>query len=464
MINKRLMVIYLFLMTIFVSGSVLADVSISKRVINDVVISEVKEPATFGITLTNNGPDDSFSFYSLVGVKITPQDSFFLESGDSKEVIISVYPNDDLKRDTGSLVFVYKIKGDKSGLQEDTLTLNVVQLVDAFSIGTLPIQPQAEKATVFFKNNYNTNYKEINAKFSSVFFSSNEKFSLSPFERKEFLVPIDREKISLLSAGQYILKTDLSINGVDKHFENNIRFSEKDLIETQQESYGLAINKVVVSKTNKGNLESMADVVIKKNIISRLFVTYNVEPYKSERDGLAVYYYWQKELKPSESFTVSLTTNWLIPLLIILAAIVLSFFINVYNKSHVIVRKRVTFVRAKGGQFGLRVSLHVRGRGFVERVKVYDRVPAIAKLYERFGGSIIPSRFDEANKRLEWNIGNLDRGEERVLSYIIYSRVGVVGKFELPRATAVYEKDNRIFESESNRSYFVTEPRRKEDF
>jgi hypothetical protein len=207
----------------------------------------------------------------------------------------------------------------------------------------------------------------------------------------------------------------------------------------------------------------MADVVIKKNIISRLFSTYNLEPYKVERKGLSVYYYWQKELKPGESYKIELTTNWLIPLLIIAAAFILAFFINVYKRSHVIVRKRVTFVRAKGGQFGLRVSLHVRGRAFVERVKVYDRIPAIAKLYERFG-AIQPSRFDEATKRLEWNLGNLDRGEERVLSYIIYSKVGVVGKFELPKAAAVYEKDNRIFESESNRSYFITEPRHKEDF
>src|SRR3989304_5044290 len=93
----------------------------------------------------------------------------------------------------------------------------------------------------------------------------------------------------------------------------------------------------------------------------------------------------------------------------------------------IIVRKRVSFVRAKGGQFGLKVSLHVRGRGFVERVKVFDRVPAIAKLYERFG-AIAPTRFDASTRRLEWNLGTLDRGEERVLTYIIYSKVGVVGK------------------------------------
>jgi hypothetical protein len=464
MINKSGLLMMSLLVMILSVNSVLAiDISVSKTAISDVIISDFNQPAKFNLAITNNGADDYFTIYSLVGVRITPEDSIFIARGQTKEVLISVYPNRDLKSDTGSLVFVYKIKGDKSGVKEDTLTLNIVQLEDAFTIGTYPIDPESESATVYFRNNYNIAYDSVKASFSSVFFTFSEEFPLSPFQRREFPTPVDKSEISTLSAGQYILKTQLEIDGIKKTVENNIRFSEKSFIKTSEENYGWAVNKQVIAKTNEGNLESMADVVVKKNIISRLFTTFNLEPYKVQREGFSVVYYWQKELKPGESFTVRVTTNWLIPLLIIVAAVVLSFFINLYRRSHVIVRKRVTFVRAKGGQLGLKVSLLVRGRGFVERVKVYDRIPAIAKLYERFG-AIQPTRFDHATRRLEWNLGNLDRGEERVLSYIIYSRVGVVGKFELPRATAVYEKDNRIFESDSNRAFFITEPKGTEEF
>ena len=439
------------------------NLDIVKTPVNDFVVSDLNQPGIFLLNITNHGIDDHFSIYSLVGVKIEPQDSFFIASGDSKLVTIKVYPNRDLKQDSGSLVFIYKIKGDNSGIKEDTLNLNVIKLENAFSIGTYSIEPQSEQATIYFNNNYNINYDKISAKFVAVFFGFSQSFSLGPFEKKDFTIPLMREKTSLLSAGQYILKTDLDISGVEKTLESNIRFSEKNFIDTQQEDYGFAVNKVVIMKTNKGNLESMADIVVKKNIISRLFTTFNLDPYKVERTGFSVYYYWQKELKPSDIFTVRVTTNWLIPLLVVVAAIILAFFISVYRRSFVIVRKKVSFVRAKGGQFGLKVSLHVRGRGFVERVKVFDRVPAIAKLYERFG-AIAPSRFDASTRRLEWNLGTLDRGEERVLTYIIYSKVGVVGKFELPKATAVYEKDNRIHESESNKAYFVTEPRIHDEF
>ena len=89
-----------------------------------------------------------------------------------------------------------------------------------------------------------------------------------------------------------------------------------------------------------------------------------------------------------------------------------------------------------------------------------DRIPPLASVYERFGGER-PARFDEKTKRIEWELGNMDAGERRVLSYVIYSKVGVMGTFTLPGATAVYEKDGEIHEVESNRAFFIAEQRGK---
>jgi hypothetical protein len=61
---------------------------------------------------------------------------------------------------------------------------------------------------------------------------------------------------------------------------------------------------------------------------------------------------------------------------------------------------------------------------------------------------------------LEWDIDSLQPEEERIFSYIIYSKVAPIGKFELPTATAIFEKDGKIHEAESNRVFFLTEPRR----
>ena len=48
-------------------------------------------------------------------------------------------------------------------------------------------------------------------------------------------------------------------------------------------------------------------------------------------------------------------------------------------------------------------------------------------------------------------------GEERVFNYLIYSKVGIVGKFSLPEAIAVFEKNNEIHEVKSNKVFFMSE-------
>ena len=82
------------------------------------------------------------------------------------------------------------------------------------------------------------------------------------------------------------------------------------------------------------------------------------------------------------------------------------------------------------------------------------------KVYERFGGEN-PSRVNEAARLIEWDFEKLEAGEVRTLSYIIYSKdVGVMGKFALPSATAIYQKEGEIKEASSNKAFFVTEQRR----
>ena len=83
-------------------------------------------------------------------------------------------------------------------------------------------------------------------------------------------------------------------------------------------------------------------------------------------------------------------------------------------------------------------------------------MPPLVKIYERFLNER-PSKVDEAKKRVEWGFEKLEEGERRVLSYIIYSKVGVLGKFALPSTTGIYELQGKIKETTSNKVYFVAE-------
>jgi len=106
------------------------------------------------------------------------------------------------------------------------------------------------------------------------------------------------------------------------------------------------------------------------------------------------------------------------------------------------------------------VTVIAEAKQFVEDIKLVDTLPPLVKLYNRFSGQ----EPDEISKRrLSWDLGNMDAGERRILSYIIYSKVGVLGRFALSPAVARYEKDGKRKQTPSNRAFFVTQPSRKDE-
>jgi len=137
-------------------------------------------------------------------------------------------------------------------------------------------------------------------------------------------------------------------------------------------------------------------------------------------------------------------------------------FAKKFSKRNMNLRKKVTFVKAKGGEFALKVSLFVHAKKYIEKVQIIDRLPSLVKIYEKFGGET-PTKVDEANKRIEWNFEKLETGEIRVISYIIYSKVGILGKFALPSAIAIFQREGEIKEEQSNRAFFMAEQRTKDE-
>ena len=152
-------------------------------------------------------------------------------------------------------------------------------------------------------------------------------------------------------------------------------------------------------------------------------------------------------------------TNWLFPLLAILFVIAIILLAKQYSRTHLVLKKKVSFVKAKGGEFALKVSIFVQAKKFIERINLTDRLPPLVRLYE--GGIESQPRQQDARK-MEWNFDKLQEGETRIVSYIIYSKIGILGKFALPSAVAIYEKDGKIYEASSNAAFFVAEQRKKE--
>jgi len=463
MIQKRvLMLLCLIFSLSLIAGLVSAQLQIKKQAVVDAVVPETKQPAVYNLEITNLGEDDNFQIYSLVGIGIYPNDTFSLGAGQTKDIEVKLYPEEAVLKNPGTFNFVYKIKGERTGITEDVMLIRIINLKDALDINSYNIELDAGTSKVYVRNKVSLAFPEIKARFHSAFFDFNKNFSLNANEEKEFDVTLDKEQIKNLFAGEYIITSDIETYGAKARIENSFRYAEKEFVKTDEIKKGFLIySQNIVNKINEGNLPSIAQIIIKKNIISRLFTTFNIEPNRVERKGFAVTYIFQKEIKPGETFTVRATTSWLYPLIIIIAVIIIILLVKTYSSTFIILRKRTTYVRTKGGEFALKVSLDVKARNYAEKINVVDKIPSLVKVHERFG-AIPPTKIDEKNRRLEWSIDSLQPGEQRVFSYIVYSKIAPIGKFELPQATAVYERDGKIHEVESNKVFFLTEPRRGE--
>jgi len=456
---KKTILITLFL--ILLVPSVLAiNINVEKVSTGEILIVDFNKPAVFSLKITNSGPSDNFGFYNLLGFSMFPVGTVPIGEGETKEIKLGISPLGTIS-ERGFYTFNYYIRGQDGSESEQELTVKILDLEDVFSIGSGDVDPESNQIEIFIKNNENIDLGEMDVKFSSVFFSVEKNFTIGPREKKSFNVQLNNEDFRELMAGFYTLTAEVIIGEKDSKVEGIIKFVEKDLVTTTKKDYGFLINTKIIEKKNEGNTLVPSETVIKKNIISRLFTSFSPQPDNVEREGGTVYYTWTQEIKPGETLEIVVKTNWLLPLLIILFVVAIVALVKQYTGTNLVLKKKVSFVKAKGGEFALKVSIFLNAKKYVERVNVIDRLPPLVSIYERFGGDK-PSKIDQKNRRLEWDFEKLEAGEIRVLSYIIYSKVGILGKFALPTAAAVFERDGEIHETESNRAFFVAEQRKKD--
>ncbi len=449
------------IITLLILPSVLAiNLEIEKLSDNEVMIHGIEKPTVFNYKITNLGQPDNLEFYNLLGFKIFPVGTIAIETGETKEIELKISPREDFDH-KGFYTFEYFIRGQDTSEIKKELTFKVIDLDEAFEIGSGEVDPKSSSIEIYIDNKVNVEFGEIETKFSSAFFDFNEKFSIKANEKKSFNIELDKEDFKKLMAGFYTLTAEIMVQDQKANVEGIIKFIEKNIVETTKRNYGLIISTKIIEKTNEGNMVANSETIIKKNIISRLFTSFSPEPDIVEREGAIIYYTWNNKINPGETLKINIKTNWLLPLIIILFIVAIVLLAKQYTKTNLVLRKRVSFVKAKGGEFALKVTIFIDAKKYVENINIIDRLPGLVKIYERFGRES-PSKIDEKNKRIEWNFGKLEPGEMRTLSYIIYSKIGVLGKFALPLTTAIYEREGKVHETKSNRVFFVAEQRTRD--
>lgn len=430
----------------------------SKSVSNSYLI-ELNDPAVFDLTIKNLDKSDSFQIYSLVGINIT-HEPFRINKDETEIVRIYLTPQDYLRSNPQSYTFEYKIKNSKNEIKSETLTINIVSLNSAFSIYPTPINPKSDKINVNIKNNLIKNLKNVKFKLESEFFNDYEKeLSFGPNEIKKVEININKNELKTLTAGNYILNSQISLQNNIVNLESKIKFLEDEGIEISESEEGVIIQRTEIVKKNIGNTKQLVAISQKKNFIVYLFTTTNIPSTKVETDGFYKNYIWEKVLNPDEELRVITRTNWLFPIIIIIIIIIGAGLIRKSIYDNLELTKKVSFVKTKGGEFALKVSVKARAKKQIKKIKIIDRLPSMVKLYDKFG-MISPDKIDLESRKLYWNIPKLNKGETRIFTYIIYSKIGVFGRIELPETKAIYEESGESKETYSNKSFYVREEKR----
>ncbi len=443
------------LLTILLVASVSA-LTVKEDTIRNTIVSEFNQPAEFDLIITG-AESGSYNVYTLTDVKINPS-TFQLKESTNK-ITIYVYPTENF--DTkGFYTFTYTIKSNKETYQ-DKLTIKSIGLKDAIEISSDTIDPEDNEIKFYIENKENIKLENINVKFSSDLFKQQETISLKPYEKKYITANLTTEQINKIKAGNYILDATFETDKQPVETKGKIYIGEKKGILTQKDSAGLLINTNTITKTNTGNVPQTISINLNKDIISRLFTNFNHEPTSITRQGFSIKYTWKEKLDPSQNFSVKAKTNYFFPVLIILLAGIVILGFRRYTQTKIDVKKSVSHVKTKGGEFALKVNLNIKAKTRLENVSIIDKIPPIVKVYKKYE-TTKPDKIDTKNRRLQWNIGDLEVGEERSLNYIVYSKVGVVGRFSLPEALCVFEKEGEIHETESNKVFFLSEQTKKE--
>ncbi len=455
--TKRLFgfILGFFLLIVLVSFAYASpDLDIQKKDKGSVVIAELENPAVFDFLITNNDGEDNFEIYSFSGVSFSPKGTFILPSG-KKTIEVKAYPSKGVRGSfKGIYDFEYELRGQSSGIYKDHLAIKIVTLKDAVQLQVMPISPGEKNVEIFLVNKENTNIEDLTIKTETKFFNLDEKISLKPYEKISINKSANSGLIGI-TAGKYTSEAELSLGGSKVKLPFEIQYTEKEEIKTESVTEGFIIRTTTDRKINQGNVPATAEIIVSKNLLTRLFTHFSAEPKEVIRRGLIVEYVWSEVIGPGASLSVNVTTNYTIPLLLIIFVVFIGVVARLYFLTDVVLGKKVSLVRTRGGEFALRVVLNVRARKSVTSGQLIDHIPGMAKIYEGFGKR--PDKIDEQHRRLEWNIGNMRAGEERAYSYVIYSKLRAVGRFELPVARLAYQKDGASKFVNSNKAYFVSD-------
>lgn len=234
----------------------------------------------------------------------------------------------------------------------------------------------------------------------------------------------------------------------DKRIEYEVQENKAFFGRKVSEDKSFLFTKYAVELENNGNVPSVEKFSYDISAFGNLFTETDPEAeFVSGPDGS--YLEFEVELDPSESTVVHITTNYKSTFMTVVAILgVLVLVVSLYYllRSPVLVTKKATVVaQSECGTSEIKILLNIRNRTnkILENISVVDRIPDITEIEKEFSmGTLRPTKIVRNSRKgtlIRWDFPAIEGFEERLITYRIHSKLGILGNFVLPPTIVRYD-------------------------
>jgi len=207
--------------------------------------------------------------------------------------------------------------------------------------------------------------------------------------------------------------------------------------------------EMTVTYTGTGNSEQTETILIEAgDAVKRLFSSTEPETQVTFIDGNA-YYTAKLTLAPDESKSFIVRTSY-IPVIVVLVVLIVLAILYFAFRTPVIVAKEAREIAVEEGgitKLGVLIKMKNRGRRELKKVRIIERIPNIARVQIKESETLKPSKtYSYADGMvMEYDLGKMDKGEIRFISYHLKTKLAIVGGIRLKPVIVQYDDGKKVY-------------------
>ena len=282
--------------------------------------------------------------------------------------------------------------------------------------------------------------------------SKNEVIGNLGLNSFNFTIPISTLSY-LLPPGKYNISvyTNYNKNSSALYFPINILTYYKPVI-SKTSSFNIFGGSASITVKNEGNVPvNRSAIALSINSFNSLFLI-----SKSSSNGSAVISSGLiqpsiSSLMPGQSITLQYSVSYY-PIYLIILIIALAFVIFLYFNRKVIFKKEVIEHKAVEGFIDIKIALRLKN---ISRKKIYgieleDEIPPNSLKVAKAGQKEGKITKHGSRMLISWKEEELNPNDEIIVMYEVKSKIGIVGNFELEKASVKFDFNGRSYRKSSN--------------